>query len=78
MCAHCPWLYFVQIFYSAISVTENLEENLGNEFSDSSSLKLIDVLGNEITDLHISYYINLSTSAQVHIFITNQDQIDKS
>ena len=50
MCAHCPWLYFVQIFYSAISVTENLEENLGNEFSDSSSLKLIDVLGNEITD----------------------------
>ena len=50
MCAHCPWLYFVQIFYSAISVTENLEENLGNEFSDSSSLKLMDVLGNEITD----------------------------
>ena len=40
----------VSINDDAISVTENLEENLGNEFSDSSSLKLIDVLGNEITD----------------------------
>lgn len=68
-----PWLYFIQTFYSANSVTDNLEENLGNEFSDSSSLKLIDVLGDEITDSVIpmgkKVRLELSIDGSNYIFI---------